>query len=97
MTIEAIDSNSCSIKINWGSSASEDTEWSMTGQYNPQTGFLEYADCMRYDNIWLEDGEPIESEVYWNGTGYFFLSDGYLYWQDDVEGIGENCRFEKFE
>jgi len=94
MSIEVVDDLSCSIQINWSSNASESTEWILTAFYNEQTGELEYDDCICFDYITLDDGEIIEAENYWDGTGKFYFEDGYLHWQDNVENAGSNCLFE---
>lgn len=95
MTIEAIDDTSCSIQINWSSDSSSETQWNMTGYLDKQTGFLEYQDCICYSTIFIDEEEWVEAENYWEGTGSFFFSDGYMNWQDDMEQIGDRCLFEK--
>lgn len=95
MTIEALDDNTCFIQINWSSSASGDSQWNMTGQYNSSTGELEYYDGTVFDYVYTEDDDIIEDLLYIEGTGKLYFSDGYLNWQDDTEQVGARCLFEK--
>ena len=96
MCIEDWGNNTFGIQINWSSGASNDTQWNMTAQYNSATGELEYSDGTNFDYIYTDDGDVIEDLLYTDGTGKFYLGDGYLHWQDDVEHSGDSCLFEKF-
>lgn len=41
--------------------------------------------------------ETILEQYYSNGSGRFYISGGELYWQDDTEGAGSGCIFQKLQ
>lgn len=82
------------IYIKWASSATEVTRWYFTGNYDSKTGRILYTgDCIvkRY----TEDGEEEQETIYENGTGSFYIIDGLLHWDDDIDEQSTNCVFEK--
>lgn len=84
------------ITVSWGSSAFETYEWTMTGLYNPATGKYHYNNCTL--KLLTSDayGNDVEIVNYVNGTGAIYIAtNGYLYWEDNVEQAGKNCYFEK--
>lgn len=84
------------ITVSWGSSAFETYEWTMTGLYNPATGKYHYNNCTL--KLLTSDayGNDVEIVHYVNGTGAIYIAtNGYLYWEDNVEQAGINCYFEK--
>ena len=97
MDIESLGGTQLKITINWSSSASENTTWTMTGEYDAATGYINYHDCAEVDQFYPNDGNegPILTTIYTNGTGRFHLAGGYLYWEDYMEGAGDLCFFEK--
>ena len=95
MDINHIDSNRFNIEIEWGSGADTNTEWYMTGTYNDERGDITYSDCVMQTVQILESGESAVLESYENGRGNFIISDGYLYWNDEMENAGANCYFQK--
>lgn len=84
--------------VTWGSSASENSSWMMSGTFDPETLQFEYHDCVRTDYVYSEDGEvESQTEVYTGGHGFMFFKDEdplSLTWQDDQENIAENMVFE---
>ena len=91
-----IDGTKYVIEINWGSSARENTRWSFTGQYDSARGGIAYTG-QRVEEVYPEEGKVEETVVYENGTGLLYLKEGLLYWTDDVEDMGAQCVFEKYE
>ena len=43
--------------VNWGSSVSESSIWSMSGTFDPETLQFEYHDCVRTDYVYDENGD----------------------------------------
>lgn len=95
MEIEYLEENQFLITINWASSAADDTEWTMVGYYNNQTGQLNYVDGEKANIHCQNNGDEIINVVYTDGTGNFYISGDYLYWNDLKEHAGDSCYFEK--
>lgn len=68
----------------------------MTAKYDPDRHVLEYADCVKSRSYQAEDGSAAEDMLYESGSGYFYISDGFLYWIDGEEGIRDGCAFINF-
>lgn len=83
------------IHIHWGSSASEASEWDMTGEFDSETASVYYTDCIKKDMVFNEDGSvKSEEQVYENGKGtIFFHEDGTMTWEDLAENIAEGAVF----
>ena len=57
--IEATDEqNGASATVTWGSSAWENSAWTMTGTFDPETLQFEYQDCVRTDYVYDGSGDP---------------------------------------
>lgn len=95
--IEAEDSDGMSAFVTWGSSAWENSAWSMSGTFDAETLRFEYHDCVRTNYVYNEDGEiESEEEVYTGGHGFMFFTEGdplSLTWQDDQEKVADNLVF----
>ena len=92
--IDALDETTAKISITWGSSAWEMSEWEMTGFFDPDTYRLTYADCVKTDVQFADDGSETRTVVYENGVGRFQLSpDHSMMWQDEQENAGEDMQF----
>ena len=99
--IEATDSeNGASALVTWGSSASENSTWTMSGTFDAEEGRFEYHDCVRTDFVYQENGEiESQADVYTGGHGFMFFKDGEdgvttLTWQDDQEHVADDMVFE---
>lgn len=98
MDVEATGGNKVSIVVSWSNGYADDAKWEMTGQVNGRNGRIVYKDCTQYDIHYDEYGGEQKTVNYTNGSGYFYSgNDGYLYWEDEVEGAGAGCYFEKDE
>ncbi|MCD8083408.1 MAG: YARHG domain-containing protein [Clostridiales bacterium] len=97
ITIEEAGSAQFRVEIMWGSSAFEDSEWVMTAAFDGNTGMLNYSNCVQKDVVYSDDGNVTETVVYENGTGSFYIENGYLYWNDETAHAGDECRFERNE
>ena len=95
LTISVADNDRLNIEINWSSDAWTTTIWTMSGQYNAATGTVEYSDCVEKNDIYDDAGNVTSEVVYTGGTGRFYLEEGYLYWQDDMENQGSQCYFSR--
>lgn len=97
MTVEYLGDNRFGIMINWSGGAADMAQWTMTGYYDDTTGQLNYSDG-RMDNLhYEENGDESSETIYTDGTGYFYMSYGYLYWIDEKGHAGDDCCFEKAE
>lgn len=96
LTVEDLGDGNVSVEIIWANGASEDSEWMMTGVPDADTGTMRYANGLCKNVEYLDNGTVSETILYENGEGYFFIQDGYLYWVDQTDHAGDNCRFERF-
>lgn len=84
------------IQINWGSSAWENTCWSMSGYYDDERGGIVYNDGCEVYQQYDDAGNLQEKTLYTGGTGLLYLDgNGCLHWQDDMEHAGDECIFER--
>lgn len=97
MEITSLSESEVSVFIRWGSSATEESQWTMTGVYQPDSGTLEYTDGVLTDNVYQDNGAISSEEFYRGGTGRFYIEEGYLYWVDDMENQGAGCCFQRIE
>ena len=65
------------------------TVWTFSGVYDPETGSVTYADCVKQTTA--PDGTV--TTAYTDGRGSFTSLDGYLYWNDETENAGARCSF----
>lgn len=90
--------NGADATVTWSNSAAENSEWTMSGTFDPETLQFEYHDCVRTDYVYNTDGEvDSQEEVYTGGHGFMFFSEGdplTLTWQDDQEDIAKDMVFE---
>ena len=89
--------NSVVIKVSWGSSASENSEWTMSGPFDEAGLYVYYSDCVRRDLVYNEDGSiKEETKVYTGGKGsIIFKDDGALTltWDDQAEHAADGMTF----
>ena len=86
------DDNVYYITIDWSSSASEYTEWSMTAKY--EDGKLVYKNCQEKIFETEENGDATVTLVCSDGEGSFDVEDGKFMW---TGAAYENCRECVFE
>jgi len=97
--VEATDeTNGAKATVTWGSSAAEHSEWTMSGTYDADSHVFTYADCVKKNVVFKEDGSvESEEEVYKDGTGTMTFSEGtegpYLEWKDDKENVADGMTF----
>ena len=92
--VEADGADGAKLSVNWGSSAWEHSEWTMSGKFDPDTLTIEYSDCVRKDVAFAEDGSVAsETVVYENGVGTVHFENDNLYWKDDEEHMADDMVF----
>ena len=94
--VEADGADGAKLTVTWGSSASEHSEWVMSGKFDPDTLTVEYSDCVRKDIEFAEDGSvKSETVVYEKGSGTvsFDAENGSLRWKDAEEHVADDMVF----
>lgn len=83
------------ISITWGSAYNEAARWSFKGKYDSSINGINYTG-EHYNEIFDDSGNGTKEYHYTNGSGkIYFKSDGYIYWQDNIEGAGDSCYFDR--
>ena len=79
--------NNALIEVHWGSSATESTDWRMSGTFDGDTMRINYTDAVKTNSVFDENGNQTEAtEEYSDGYGRIqFHGDGTLSWQDEKE------------
>ncbi len=80
------------IEVWWRSSASEHSEWVMTGTYDEGANRITYSDCVKHDYTLKENAE-VDTDVtaYTDGTGNIQIIDGStIVWTDDQDHIADD-------
>ena len=99
--IEAQGDDGAGAFVTWGSSAWENSTWTMTGTFDPATLTFEFHDCARTDYVYDDNGDvKSQEEVYMNGHGFITFAEGdpvTLTWQDDQEHVADGMVFEYTE
>ena len=96
MLIEAEGDKDAKITIDWGSSAWENTQWILKGEFDTEKMTVEYTNATKTDITYKDNGEvEKETVVYENGTGRVIYNDvdASILWDDDVEHAGDGLAF----
>lgn len=76
MMVEASGQSDAKITINWASSASENSEWVITGAFDPDKLTVNYTDAVKTNYVYNSDGSVKSQEVeYSDGIGRIIFSD----------------------
>ena len=94
MTVEADGADGVKIIVDWSSSASENTEWTMTARLT-EDGLLSYNDCACSNIVTAEDGTQTVEIVSTDGEGWFTFDGDKLCWTGAADENCVNCVFEK--
>lgn len=79
------------ILIDWGSSATENSHWEFSGEYDADKGGIVYKDGIYCEEHYPENGGDVErNEIYHNGEGLIYFQGDALYWEEWVPSNGEN-------
>ncbi len=89
MEIQDVGTNVYSVTITWAGSAFDDTMWTFSGSFDPNTGRLDYNNATEYYRN-FENEDVVQEVRSQNGTGALIMEDGKLRWQDDVRGDSES-------
>ncbi len=83
--VECEGTDSARIKIHWGSSAWEATEWVIVGKLDPDTLTITYTGASKTNVTWDEAGNVVSEEVeYADGTGTIVFDEGTSFtWHED--------------
>lgn len=90
----ATEDGALDITVYWGSSASETSEWHMTGWLTAD-GRLEYDDCENLIVRSEESGDSSTELIYDGGSGYFTVENNKLLWNGAADENCRDCVFEK--
>ena len=87
ITIGADGMEGATVSVIWGQSASEAYEYTMTGDFDPDTLRIHYSDCEKKYVKYDENGDIAEETVeFTDGDGRIqFFGDGTLRWEDENE------------
>lgn len=94
MTVEADGANGVKIVVDWSSSASESTEWTMTARLT-EDGLLSYNDCACSNIATAADGAETVDIVSTDGEGWFTFDGDKLCWTGAADENCVNCVFKK--
>ena len=94
--------DSYTIVVNWSNSASDESVWAITGATYGESGDeLVYTDALYYHRTYDEDGGYEDEDIYDNGTGRFYMTEGgMLGWESDNtedDGIDGEVMFERLD
>lgn len=81
------------IRVNWASSASEETEWNMTAVLT-EDNKLEYTNGTKHQMTYRENNEVESQEVVNSQQGFFTITDGKLLWNGAADEGCKECVFE---
>lgn len=95
MTITQGEDGTFYVSVNWGSSAWETTQWTLSGRYDGTAGAIVYSNCTETDYVYDDAGHETASVAYTDGTGKLYLAGGYVYWEDDKFDRSSECCFER--
>ena len=94
--VEAQGSNGAKFTVTWGGSYDSVAQWTMSGEFDPETLSVYYNDCVKTILTYAADGSVAQEEqVYENGHGvvYFSADEFSLTWTDDIENMAEGMVF----
>ena len=93
--IEADGPHGAKASVTWSTSATELTEWSMSGIFDEETLSFKYTNGVKSTYVYGDDGIVTGTEtVYKDGSGTFaFTEDLILSWVDDVEHAADGMLF----
>ncbi|MBQ8069168.1 MAG: hypothetical protein IJ201_12580 [Solobacterium sp.] len=95
--VEPKDKDGALITVHWGSSATESSEWTMSGTFDAEKHTVYYQDGVKKNVVYDSDGKVTsEEEVYVGGHGTFIFNaeNNTLTWEEDQEQIADGMVFE---
>lgn len=85
------------ITIDWASSASMNSEWTMSGTWDRERKEICCADEASTITIFNDYGIVEVITEYENGSSRLFMKEDNLYWEDAENDTGYRCKFSKME
>ena len=93
-TVESAGNGKGKVTITWPSSASETTEWVMTGPFDSQSLTIDYTKGVKTNHVFDSKGNDKSTVEYKDGTGTItFKQNGKFTWEDDKEDAGNGMTF----
>jgi len=94
LNIQKTGLNTAKVMVQWSSSYRETSEWVFNCKWDSNTGILTYKNGKSWECYYDDNTNNTYKELeYDDGSGYFYLDSGYLYWVDEKEDAGADCRF----
>lgn len=97
MLVECSGQSGASITITWGSSASENSVWTIAGDFDPDTLTVAYSDAVKTNYVYNNDGSVKSEEVeYSDGSGRIVFHEGEQLsctWENDNEPDNGSMEF----
>lgn len=94
LNIQKTGLNTAKVTVQWSSSYRETSEWVFNCKWDSNTGILAYENGKSRECYYDDNTNNLYKELeYDDGSGYFYLDSGYLYWVDEKEDAGADCRF----
>ena len=77
---------------------SQERYWEISGSYSEVDGGIIYSDASCYEIYYSEEiQDSVWAEIYADGYGFIYMSEGMLYWDDYIEYAGMECTFVRSE
>ena len=94
LNIQKTGLNTAKVMVQWSSSYRETSEWVFNCKWDSNTGILTYKNGKSWECYYDDNTNNTYKELeYDDGSGYFYLDSGYLYWVDEKEDAGADCHF----
>ena len=97
MLVECSGQSGASIAITWGSSAAENSVWTIVGDFDPDTLTATYSDAVKTNYVYNNDGSVKSEEVeYSDGSGRIVFHEGEQLsctWENDNEPDNGSMEF----
>lgn len=94
LNIQKTGLNTAKVTVQWSSSYRETSEWVFNCKWDSNTGILTYENGKSWECYYDDNTNNLYKELeYDDGSGYFYLDSGYLYWVDEKDNVGEDCYF----
>ena len=97
MQVECSGQSGANIAITWGSSASENSVWTIVGDFDPDTLTVTYSDAVKTNFVYNSDGSVKSEEVeYSDGSGRIVFHEGEQLsctWENDNEPDNGSMEF----
>ena len=94
ITVDASGDDTATFTVEWGSSASTGSRWTMSGTFDSDTLTVKYTNGKKVDYEYNSNGKiASEKTVYTGGEGTFTFDGNSLTWKDNEERIAKGMTF----